>query len=290
MTANVNSGGGGSCEILVGTSGYSYREWVDCGFYPAATRSAAMLGCYAASFPVVELNYTWYQMAREDSLRRLVAGAPAGFLFAAKLIRTLTHERDDDWRHQARLYRQGIAALGRRLVAVLIQLPPNFIRNEPNRLYLARLLDELHGLPLAVEFRHDSWAIDRVFAELERRRVTLVSVDEPGLAGLFPVLDVVTNSELFYVRFHGRNSSGWRTSNMQKKFDYDYSRAELEEWYTRHIRSMASRASRGIIFFNNHVRAQAPRNGLVLQRVISRENALEVGHGAGEECSAYQCG
>ena len=43
------------------------------------------------------------------------------------------------------------------------------------------------------------------FAELERRRTTLVAVDEPNLPGLFPQLDVVTNPDLFYIRFHGRN-------------------------------------------------------------------------------------
>ena len=66
-----------------------------------------------------------------------------------------------------------------------------------NRQYLAALLDELAGLPLAVEFRHASWAADRVFAELERRRVVLVAVDAPDLPALFPTLDVVTNPDAF---------------------------------------------------------------------------------------------
>ena len=55
------------------------------------------------------------------------------------------------------------------LLAVLVQLPPSFQRRAPQRRYLAELLDELAGLPVAVEFRHSSWATDRVFAELEQR-------------------------------------------------------------------------------------------------------------------------
>ena len=47
---------------------------------------------------------------------------------------------------------------------------------------LAELLDNLHGLPVAVEFRHASWAVDPVFAEFERRRITLVTVDVPSSA------------------------------------------------------------------------------------------------------------
>jgi len=63
------------------------------------------------------------------------------------------------------------------------------------------LLDQLQYLPLAVEFRSASWAVDKVFDGLAQRRVTLVSVDESDLPGLFQPLDVATNPEFFYVRF-----------------------------------------------------------------------------------------
>ena len=156
----------------------------------------------------------------------------------------------------------------RQLAAVLIQLPPQFKRTPPNRSHLAALLDKLHGLPLAVEFRHNSWAVDRVFSELERRRVTLVTVDEPELPGLFPALDVVTNPELFYVRFHGRNAKSWRSGNMQLQFDYSYTDDELCEWVEKKIMPMSSRAGQGIIFFNNHVRAQATENALRMSHLL----------------------
>lgn len=258
------------CSVLTGTSGYSYLEWVDSGFYPAGTRSADMLTVYGRSFSIVELNYTWYQMARSDALSRMLSAAPAHMLFAAKLTRTVTHERDEDWRDQVQRYRQGISALGKRLVAILVQLPPGFARTIANRGFLAELLDCLHPMPTAVEFRHASWAVDSVFNELERRQVTLVSVDEPDLAGLFPSLDVVTNSSLFYVRFHGRNRQGWKNGNIQKKFDYDYCDTELQQWCESKLVSLAQRADRGVIFFNNHVRAQAPRNALLLESLIRK--------------------
>lgn len=257
------------CPLFIGTSGYSYTEWSDNNFYPAETRTGDMLGLYMGFFPVVELNYTWYQMPRADPVARMSAKAPADFLFAAKLVRTLTHERASDWRNDLRQYLEGIEPLRKRLAAVLVQLPPDFVRNEANRRYLAQLLDGLHGLPVAVEFRHVSWAIDSVYAELERRRVTLVAVDAPLFPELFPALDVVTNSEFFYVRFHGRNSSGWSSGNMQKKFDYDYSSEELRRWVLGPLRNLQAHASRGLIFFNNHVRAQAPRNAQELQRMVT---------------------
>jgi uncharacterized protein YecE (DUF72 family) len=265
-------------NIQVGTSGYSYVEWVDAGFYPIGTRSGNMLPVYAQKFSITELNYTWYQMPRSETVARMLRHVEPDFRFAAKLTRTMTHEVDrDNWRGQAAQYRDGLAPLiqAGQLIAVLIQLPPYFRRNPANRHYLAALLDELAELPLAVEFRDNSWAIDRVFAELERRSVTLVTVDEPDLNGLFPVIDVVTNPALFYIRFHGRNKSGWRSGNMQKQFDYDYSDQELREWVDSRILKMAEKAAGGIVFFNNHVRAQAPRNAERLIQLLKNKGLME---------------
>lgn len=261
------------CDLRVGTSGYSYAEWADAGFYPRGTPSRAMLTFFLKHFSALELNYTWYQMPRAEAIGRMLAGVPGHVRFAAKLTRTLTHEVDpDQWRKRAADYCQGIAPLMQsgQLLAVLIQLPPSFTRTPPRRRYLAALLDELADLPLAVEFRHNSWATDRVFAELERRGVTLAAVDEPGLPGLFPRLDVVTNPALFYVRFHGRNARGWRSGTMQQQFDYNYSEAELQEWVDNLISPMARSARQGALFFNNHVRGQAPQNALLLIRLLAR--------------------
>lgn len=259
------------CKTFVGTCGYSYTEWVDYGFYPKGTRTSDMLSLYSRCFSVVELNYTWYQMARAEAIARMLENAPPHLLFAAKLTRTMTHDPVVEWREQLAAYRKGIAPLKDKLLAVLIQLPPDFDRTIANRNYLAGLLGGLEGLPVAVEFRHGSWAVDSVFKELERREISLVAVDEPELPGLFPLLDVVTNPELFYVRFHGRNRTGWRSGNMQKKFDYDYSGAELSEVRNTHLMRMAASATRGVIFFNNHVRARAPENGRRLLQLLEQQ-------------------
>jgi uncharacterized protein YecE (DUF72 family) len=265
-------------SVQVGTSGYSYPEWVDAGFYPAGTRPGGMLALYARRFAVAELNYTWYQMPKAAAIERMRHQVPAGFRFAVKLTRTMTHEVDrDQWRGQAASYRDGVAPLilAGQLAAVLLQLPASFERTRPRRYYLAALLDELAGMPLAVEFRHASWATDRVFAELEKRRVSLVAVDAPPLPHLFPPLDVVTNPELFYVRFHGRNASGWRSGNMQKQFDYRYGQDELRDWAETRIAAMAGQSRCGVVFFNNHVRAQAPANARQLMALLADQGLSE---------------
>jgi uncharacterized protein YecE (DUF72 family) len=278
-----------SCRVQVGTSGYTYPEWSDAGFYPPDTPAREMLRLYADRFSITELNYTWYQMPKAAAMERMIPRVPAGFGFAVKLTRTMTHEIDPHgWRGQVVQFREGIAPVVQagRMWALLVQLPPAFDRSEANRRYLARLLDELTGLPVAVEFRHRSWAMDRVFDELERRRVTLVTVDVPDLPYLFPTLDIVTNPDLFYIRFHGRNARGWRSGNMQKQFDYLYSASELQHWSQATIPKLAARAHSGIIFFNNHVRAQAPRNAQMLMDLLNGK-AAEAGQsftqGRGDE-------
>ncbi len=256
-----------ACRLYIGTSGYSYGEWIDSGFYPDGTHSSNMLDAYIKTFHTTELNYTWYQMPKAPAMERMCEKVPEHFRFSAKLTRTMTHEvKKDLWQKEVLAFRQGMEPLIRagKLLCILIQLPPYFERSVDFRNYLAALLDELSGLPLAVEFRHDSWANDKVFSELERRRITLVNVDEPDLPGLFPRLCVVTNPDLFYVRFHGRNAKGWRSGSMQKQFDYDYRDEELKDWAERIRAELMPEAATGGIFFNNHVRGQAPKNALRL--------------------------
>lgn len=259
--------------VYIGTCGFSYPEWIEAGIYPQATKSAQMLELYRHLFPVVELNYTWYQMVRAEAMQRMLAASDP-LLFCAKLTRTMTHDISEDWRHQAALYCQGIAPLQEsgRLVSVLVQLPPTFHRTPDNRSYLAHLFDALHPLPLAVEFRHRSWAQESVFNGLEQRRITLVSVDGPPLAELFPALAVVTNTDLFYLRLHGRNAQGWRSGSKQQQFDYDYTEQELGQWSRERIPQMRVACRSGVILFNNHVAGQAVRNAQTMARLLRNED------------------
>jgi len=277
MAATASNRKAAPAALWVGTSGYSYPEWIEAGIYPPGTKAGQMLPLYAREFPITELNYTWYQMPRAEAVERQGALVPPNFLFCAKLTRTLTHEVDAKlWPSEAEKYRRGIAPLvqSRQLRAVLIQFGASFDRSTKNRSYLGALLTALQGLPLAVEFRNASWVNDKVFAELERRHVTLVTVDEPELPGLFPSLDVVTNPEFFYVRFHGRNATGWRSGKMATQFDYDYSDGELTTWMDEKLRRLVEATKTGALFFNNHVRGQAPRNARRLMELLQKAGLL----------------
>ena len=235
------------------------------------------LGQSAGSFTITELNHTWYQLPRAETIERRRRQAPPDFRFAAKLTRSLTHEIDfQRWPDLAAAYRDGVAPLVQagQLAAVLVQLPLTFDRTPAHRRHLAALLDMLHGLPLAVEFRHRSWASDRVLHELECRRVTLVIVDGPDLPSLFPVMEAVTNPDLFYARFYGRNVRGWRSGKTSDQFDYNYSDAELCEWVADKIEPLGRCARSGILCFNNHVRSQAPKNAARMIRLLKERGLM----------------
>lgn len=267
-----------TCRLYVGTSGYSYTEWAEAGFYPPGSGKADMIAWYARCFSITELNHTWYQLPRAETIERRRRQVPLHFRFAAKLTRSLTHEIDfQRCPSLASGYRDGVAPLTQtgQLAAVLVQLPPTFDRTRRHRRLLAALLDLLRDLPLAVEFRHRSWAEDRVLQELERRRIALVVADGPPLPDRFPALAAVTNPELFYVRFYGRNARGWRSNKASARFDYDYSEQELREWIEDPIERLGSRARTGILFFANHTRGQAPKNARRMMALL-REKGMAV--------------
>src|SRR5437879_1722035 len=80
-------------NVWIGTSGYSYADWVG-PFYPRGTRPPRMLAEYSKSFPMVELNFTFYQLPTAERLAKLAAQTPSEFRFLVKLPRSLSHERN----------------------------------------------------------------------------------------------------------------------------------------------------------------------------------------------------
>jgi len=60
-----------SMELWIGTSGYVYPEWAGV-FYPRGCSSARMLSVYAETFPLVELNFPYYQMPTIEQFAKML--------------------------------------------------------------------------------------------------------------------------------------------------------------------------------------------------------------------------
>ncbi|MHC1692621.1 MAG: DUF72 domain-containing protein [Sphaerochaetaceae bacterium] len=254
--------------ILVGTSGYSYTEWIG-PVYPPSTKPEAFLGLYVHMFSSVELNFSYYRMPSALQLEHLMGQSGPSLVFSIKANDSLTHTIDPtSWRDSAHTFTDAVETLAAsgQLGAVLLQFPYSFHYDVDQRRYLDALLKELAHLPLAVEFRNGQWYNNRVLDSLRSRQVALSSVDLPPLKGLPPVMDVSTSS-LAYIRLHGRNSETWWGSDSASRYDYLYSDKELESWVDR-IKAIASRASTVLVYFNNHRRGQAVQNAQTLRNML----------------------
>jgi uncharacterized protein YecE (DUF72 family) len=140
MTATAASVPG----LYVGTSGWSYPTWRP-DFYPAGTKPADFLRFYSERFRTVELNTTGYRLPREELFERWAEQTPPGFQFAPKAN---AHPRFDAATFAAR-----VGLLGERLGP--IRLLVGSARDEG---LLALLLGSFDPtVPLAFDFRHDSW-------------------------------------------------------------------------------------------------------------------------------------
>ena len=161
-------------RLLAGASGYSFKEW--CGsFYPDKIKPDAMLAWYAERLPTVEINNTFYRMPKASVLENWAACTPAGFRFAIKASRRITHDArlkaDAAGDSVAYLYRQ-LESLGDKRGAVLFQTPPNLKKDLPRLRSFLQLLPHDHRA--AFEFRSASWCDDEVYDALRQAGAALV--------------------------------------------------------------------------------------------------------------------
>lgn len=198
--------------VRVGVSGWSFDEWKDT-FYDGVRR-ADWLAHYAATFPTVEVNYTFRRTMSAKTAETWTATVPDDFRFAVKAHQRITHT--DRLKHPDDTLPHFLGSLGplrSKLGPVLFQLPPHLRRDDDR---LGRFLDALpDDLTAVFEFRHESWFDDDVHRALADAGAGLVLSETDDTA----VPDVVT-SPVVYLRL--RKS--------------DYPDADLAAWADR-IRS-----------------------------------------------------
>ncbi len=166
--------------IWVGTSGYNYPEWKG-SFYPADLATAKMLPYYAARFPTVEINYTFYRMPSEKAVSGWAAQTPSPYALTLKAPRRITHDsRLKDCADTVQAFCEVAALLGPKLGTLLFQLPPNLRKDVPR---LSAFLESLPtGVRAAFEFRHESWFDDEVLKVLRDRNLALCVADSDRLS------------------------------------------------------------------------------------------------------------
>jgi len=162
-------------QVLAGTSGFSYKEWLG-KFYPEKLPGDAMLRYYAERLPTVEINNTFYRMPAEAMLANWASEVPAHFTFTLKAPRRITHvQRLKEAGANVAEFLRRAATLGDKLGVLLFQLPPYLKKDLP------RLQNFLDLLPperrAAFEFRNDSWQDEEVYESLRARGAMLCVTD-----------------------------------------------------------------------------------------------------------------
>jgi uncharacterized protein YecE (DUF72 family) len=281
----------GTGRILVGTASWTDPTMTAPGvFYPEGADSAEeRLHYYASTFPVVEVDATYYALPAERTAQLWVDRTPPDFTFDIKahalmtgqgtetkrLPKQIREALPDELKAKARIYakdlpdelkdavwslfREGLAPLAERgqLGSILLQYPKWVFPSSENRAQIEEAVERLDGWRCAVEFRNGSWLneknAERTARFLAERNIPFVMVDEPqGFKSSVPPEVLVTSSELALVRFHGRNAETWEKKGITpaERFRYLYSRDELSEWVPK-IREVASEAKEVHLMFNN---------------------------------------
>ncbi|MDX1612103.1 MAG: DUF72 domain-containing protein [Candidatus Thermoplasmatota archaeon] len=249
-------------DLKVGTSGWSYPDWVG-PFYPKGTPSGEMLARYAAVFDTVEVNSSFYAIPPRDRVASWAKAVPDGFTFSLKVPKAVTHEARLDPTPEVLDTLDGfhtnIRALGTRVEALLLQLPPS-LDVEEGLPRLERLLDiEPFPAPVALEARHATWASAEAFELLRDHDVTWVWSENQHWE-----TPAKLTTDRAYVRFIGDREIE-RFHKIQR---------EVEPSLTRWEQRLAERhdeLTAATVYANNHFAGFGPGTANAFLRAAGRE-------------------
>lgn len=240
-------------ELRIGTSGWHYGHWAG-RFYPPEVKVRDYLRYYARHFDAVEINNTHYRLPKHETFAAWRDEAPAGFVFAVKASRYITHySKLTKSSKTYGLFFDAVAILGDKLGPILFQTPPGWRVNAER---LDTFLSELRpGLRTAFEFRNDTWFCDEVYQVLSRHNAAFCIWH---LAGVQAPLAVT--GRLVYVRLHGP----------QGAYGGSYSDEDLAAWADRIARWRAE-GHDVHVYFDNDANAYAVHNALRLAEILGHD-------------------
>ena len=184
-------------RVLAGCAGWSLPK-ASAGAFP---EEGSHLERYAAVFPAVEINSSFYRPHRPATYAKWADCVPEDFRFAVKVPRAITHDaRMENVEQQLVQFASEAGELGDKLGCLLVQLPPKFGFVDETAREFFRQLHGIFGCTVAFEARHPSWFSDAATELLVESRVTRVVADP---AAGQPGPHVPTSSDAIYVRLHG---------------------------------------------------------------------------------------
>ena len=273
-------------------------------WYPKKLPAGDRLPWYAQHFDLVEVNSTFYSAPEPRMVERWCASTPDRFTFDIKLHQLFSFHSTPakllppDLQSRAEIDAKGkvkptrdvqeallkvflrAAAIFRsagKMGALLLQLSPAFSPRKHELKELEPLIQELHGYELAIEFRNRNWVtgdqLQPTIDFVRKHGAIFVNVDAPA-SDHFTVMrsdiDEVTNSNVAYLRLHGRNPKAYISGKtVAARFDYDYNEKEIGE-VTGRSEQLAKKVRDLHVIFNNNNLDYAPRAALRLRKALGQ--------------------
>ena len=238
-------------KAYIGTSGWNYKTWRD-GFYGDRPQRQWLRFC-AERFNAIEVNGTFYRLQPQATFEKWRNETPDGFPFAIKGHRYVTHNKKlIDVEEPVIRCRDAASPLGKRLAAVVWQLPSFFKKNIERLEKFLRTLRHWKSTRHSIEFRHKTWFDDEVVECLTKHAVAICMSDAPD----WPMWNRVT-TDLVYIRLHGHT----------RKYASSYSKSALKKWAKR--AECWLQENRDVhVYFDNDAEGAAPKNALMLLEML----------------------
>jgi uncharacterized protein YecE (DUF72 family) len=238
--------------IRIGCSGWTYHHWRG-AFYPDGMPQRSWFARYTETFGTVELNTSFYRLPAADTFAKWRDQAPAGFRYAVKAPRFITHMKKlRDCDEPVTEFLGRVRQLGASLGPILYQLPPRLaFDRERVETFLALLPGDLHHV---LEFRDASWIDPAVLALLDRHEIGFCVHDMAGSTTPF-----WASGPLAYLRFHGGEGKYWGRYPDERLL-------HAADW-------MAEQAGSGRevwAYFNNDIHAHAIDDALTLRAMVGQ--------------------
>jgi uncharacterized protein YecE (DUF72 family) len=174
-------------------------------------------------------------MPKPEVLKAWAKQVSDNFSFVLKCPQTVTHfKRLNNVKEEITTFRKVASALKNQLGPLLFQLPPNFKKDIERLDKFLKLVGS--KVRVAMEFRHESWFDDEVYALLKSRSASLCSSDAEDL----PPMTLVKTADWGYLRFRREN----------------YTDATLRKWIEK-IRAMGWKDA--YVFFKHEDAGTGPK-------------------------------
>ncbi|MED4016667.1 DUF72 domain-containing protein [Sutcliffiella cohnii] len=269
--------------IYIGVTGWGDHD----SLYASGVSSRDKLKEYAAHFPIVEIDSYFYAIQPKRNVEKWVQETPETFTFIPKAYQGMTgHQRGEipfeTKEDMFKAYMDSLQPLQEtnKLSMVLFQFPPWFECRKENVDYLRWCRAQMGDIPVALEFRHQSWfkgEMKEKTLQFMRSEKWIHSVCDEPQAGEKSVPTIVnaTDSEKTLVRFHGRNVHTWTKPVKGQewrdiRYLYRYNKQELQDWIP-HIRQLEKQSKDIYILFNNNSGGDAADNAKMFIEMLGVE-------------------